>query len=292
MIAAHADEVCFTVKSIDEKGFLWLTSGWADRDQRPGLRSFMFLPWGQPALVQTAGGPVHGFFATLTGHILTPDQRAKPQFDWYDIWVDLGATSRAEAEAKGIRIGDRVIWNTKVQRMGDYAYGKAMDDRVGLAIMDRLLHTLDASRLAYDVTFVSTVQEETGLVGAESATLAGCELAISLDIGLAGDVPGVDQRDVSVKLGAGPTIVHKDIYVYNRRLTLALVEAAEAANIGTQQAVFSFYGSDSGAFTRRGLQAALITVPTRYTHSPFEMVHLDDVQNTVVLLKTFLESKN
>ena len=58
-----------------------------------------------------------------------------------------------------------------------------------------------------------------------------------------------------------------------------------------QPAVFNFYGSDAGAFTRHGLQAALIVVPTRYTHSPFEMVHLDDVEQTVALLKHFLETQ-
>ena len=292
MIAAHADEICFVVKYIDEDGFIWITSGQRNPEQMPSLRASVFLPWGHPALIVTEEGAVEGIFATLTGHVLTPEQRAKTQPDWNDIFLDVGAASRAEVEAKGIQVGDRVIWNPPTQRMGDFVYGKAMDDRVCLAIMDRLLDVLDRDRLAYELVFVSTVQEEIGLVGAESAAEAsGCELAISLDVGLVGDVPGVDPRDVSARLGGGPTIVHKDLSHYSRPLTLSILKTAKAAGIPVQPAVFAFYGSDSGAFTRHGLRASLVVVPTRYTHSPFEMVHLADVEATVQLLKRFLETQ-
>lgn len=291
MLAAHADEICFVVKHIGEDGFLWITTGQRDVEQKPSQRSPVFLPWGHPALVVTANGNVEGIFATLTGHILTAAQRAKSTPDWHDIFVDVGASSRADVEAKGIRVGDRVIWNPPTRRMGQLAYGKAMDDRVGLAIMDRLLDVLDKERLAFDLTYVSTILEEPGLIGAESAARdAGCEMAIALDVGLAGDVPGVDARDVSARLGSGPTIVHKDLHSYNRALTLSLMRAAETTDIPIQPAVFGFYGSDAGAFTRQGVQSALVVVPTRYTHSPFEMIHLDDVELTIQLLKSFLET--
>jgi putative aminopeptidase FrvX len=292
MIAAHADEICFAVKHISEDGFLWITTGQRDVEQRPSQRSPVFLPWGHPALIVTATGRVEGFFATLTGHVLTADQRAKNRPDWNDIFVDVGAGSRAEVEAKGIQVGDRVIWNPPTRRMGPLAYGKAMDDRVGLAIMDRLLDMVDRERLAFDLTYVSTVLEEPGLIGAESAAReSGCEMAIAVDVGLAGDVPGVDPRDVSARLGSGPTLVHKDLHSYNRTLTLSLARVAKTANIPLQPAVFGFYGSDAGAFTRQGVQSALLAVATRYTHSPFEMIHLQDVDWTVQLLKAFLESK-
>ncbi len=292
MIAAHADEICFAVKHVSEDGFLWITTGQRDVEQRPSQRSPVFLPWGHPALVVTSSGRVEGFFATLTGHVLTADQRAKSKPDWNDIFVDVGASSRAEVEARGIQVGDRVIWNPPTRRMGPFAYGKAMDDRVGLAIMDRLLDVLDRERLAFDLTFVSTVLEEPGLIGAESAARESeCEMAIAVDIGLAGDVPGVDPRDVSARLGCGPTLVHKDLHSYNRKLTQNLARVAKAANIPLQPAVFGFYGSDAGAFTRQGVQSALLAIPTRYTHSPFETIHLQDVELTIQLLKAFLETK-
>jgi endoglucanase len=290
MVAAHADELSFVVKSIGTDGFIWITSGERDATQRPSLRSPQFLPWGQPALILTTRGPVECVFATLTGHILNADQREKTRPDWTDIFMDIGASSQAEVEEHGVKIGDRIVWNTPVRRMGDYVYGKAMDDRVGLAVMDRLLEVLDRDRLAYDLMFVSTVQEEIGLIGAESAAgESGCELAIALDIGLTSDVPGVDPRDLSVRLGGGPTIVHKDLSHYNRQFTLDLIHTARKAGIPVQPAVFGVYGSDSSAFTRHGLKSAVVAVPTRYTHSPFEMLHLRDVEQTAALMKVFLE---
>lgn len=292
MLAAHADEICFVVRHISEDGFVWLASGQRNPEQRPTLRSSVFLPWGHPALILTETGSVECLFATLTGHVLTPEQRAKTEWDWNDIFLDVGASSRLAAEDLGIQVGDRVIWNPPTRRMGHYVYGKAMDDRVCLAVMDRLLEVLDLDDLAYELVFVSTVQEEIGLIGAESAAQqAGCEKAIALDVGLVGDVPGVDPRDASARLGGGPSIIHKDLYNYSRPLTLALMQNAREAGIPVQPAVFNSYGSDAGAFTRHGIQAALVVVPTRYTHSPFEMVHLHDVEQTVSLLKHFLETQ-
>lgn len=290
LIAAHADEVCFVVKHISDDGFVWIASGQRDTKQRPSLRSPYFLPWGHPALILTHEGPVDGLFATLTGHVLESDQRAKTEFDWNDIFIDIGASDRIAVEEQGVRVGDRVIWNPPIRRFGSLVYGKAMDDRVGLAIMDRLLDVLDMDCLAYDLVFASTVQEELGLVGAGAvADDVECDLVIALDVGLAGDVPAVDPRTVSARLGAGPTIVHKDLYAYSRSFSLELMEAGESAGVPVQSAVFGVYGSDAGAFTRAGLKAALVAVPTRYTHSPFEMVHLGDVEQTVDLLKRFLE---
>jgi len=292
LVAAHADELCYVVKHITPDGFVFVTNGQRDERQQPSLRGPVLVPWGQPALIRSATGPVEGIFATLTGHILTEEQRQKTQPDWNDMWVDIGAYGRDEVVARGVAVGDRVVWNTSTRRIGQNAYGKAMDDRVALAVMDCLVELLDRDRLAYEVFFASTVQEEIGLVGAESIVQdVNCELAVSLDVGLVGDVPGVDQRDASARLGAGPIIVHKDLSNYSRPLTLSLMSAAREAGIPVQPAVFGLYGSDSSMFTRKGLQAALVAVPTRYTHSPFEMVHLDDVENTVRLMKHFLEAK-
>ncbi len=290
MIAAHADEICFVIRHISEDGFLWITTGQRDIEQRPSMRSMVFLPLGHPARVITATGSVTGVFATLTGHVARPEQRAKTQLDWNDVWIDIGVSSRSEALARGVRVGDRAIWNPPTQRFGDLAYGKAMDNRVALAVMDRLLDVIDLSKLRFQLVFASTVQEEIGLYGAESIVAdTQPDLAIAIDVGLSGDVPGVDARDVAARLGGGPTIVHKDLYHYDRGLTLDLMGTAERAGIPVQPQVFSIYGSDAGAFIRNGVPSALVAVPTRYTHSPFEMLNLRDIDQTVALLKAFAE---
>jgi endoglucanase len=289
LIVGHGDEIGFAVKSISQDGFLYFTTGQREVTGRPDLRGMYFTPMGQPALVIGREALVPGVFATLTGHILTPDQRHKTQLDWNDLFVDLCLSSRAEVEACGIQIGDRVIWNPPTRQNGKHYYGKAMDNRAVLAVMDTLLPQLDTSRLQYDLYFGSTVMEESGLYGAESINAEiNCEYAIALDTGLSGDAPGVDPRDVSTRLGGGPILIHKDLYGYSFRLNNMIQNAAREASIPLQHAVHGIYGTDSGALIRRGVAASAIGIPTRYTHSPFEMLHADDLEATRQLLLAFL----
>lgn len=292
LIVGHGDEIGFTIKHISEDGFLYFNSGQRLGIDRPDMRGMYTIPTGQPALVVTRTGTVEGVFATLTGHIVSQRQRETLALEWNDFWVDICASSREEVLALGIQVGDRILWNPPTRRRGKYFYGKAMDNRAALAVMDVLLERIDVSKLAYNVYFASTVQEEIGLIGAHSINREiGAKYAISLDIGLCGDVPGVDQRDVSVKLGAGPTLIHKDLYAYNAVLNDAIISTATEAGVPLQHAVFGIFGSDSGALLREGVGASMLGVPTRYTHSPFEMLHEDDMEATVQLLQAFLERR-
>ena len=289
MLVGHGDEIGFTVKHISPQGFLFITSGQRDDRMKPDLRGVYFSPIGQQALVLGSKGHLPGIFATLTGHILTPDQRAKTALDWNDMWIDVFMSSREEVEAAGIRIGDRVVWNPITTQHGKLVTGKAMDNRVSLVLMDEILTRLDRSRLQYDLYLTSTVQEEAGLIGATSINNGiGCTYAVSLDTGLSGDVPAVDQRDVSSSLGAGPVLIHKDLYSYNYDQNNRIIAAAEEAKIPLQHAAYSLYGTDSGALIRSGVAASAVVVPTRYTHSPFETLHLDDMEATVNLMLAFL----
>ena len=288
LILAHADEHGFLVKSISEDGFLFLNS------TRLGLRppSGLYVI-GQPALIQGRQGPIEGIFAAVSGHVMTASQAEKHKLDWNDIFVDIGCQSREEVLAQGIQVGCPIVPNPPTRRFGNFFCGKAMDDRALLAVMDELLRHLEMDKVNYNLYFASTVQEEMGMVGAHSLFRAlDVEQAICLDIGLAGDVPGVDEQDIPVKLGAGPVLVHKDNYIhYSPRLTAALTDAAEKADIPIQHAVFPSYASDGAELIRHGIETALVAPPVRYTHSPFEMAHEDDLLLTVQLLKAFLEKE-
>src|SRR5262249_6241093 len=216
-------------------------------------------------------------------------QRAKTVLDWNDLFVDVCMGSYEEVEAAGIRIGDRVIWNPPTRQKGKYYYGKAMDNRVALAVMDVLIKQVDVARLQFELYFGSTVMEESGLYGAESINSEiNCELAIALDTGLSGDVPGVDPRDVSTRLGGGPILIHKDLYGYSFKLNNALIDCAKTASIPLQHAVHGIYGTDAGMLVRKGVAASAIGIPTRYTHSPFEMLHADDLEAALKLITEFL----
>ncbi len=289
LLVGHGDEIGFVVKYIAPEGFLFFTSGQRDDRQKPDLRGVYFSPVGQRALVIGRNTQIPGVFATLTGHILTADQRLKTALDWNDFWVDVFLSSAEEVRAAGIEVGSRIVWNPPFTRNGKLITGKAMDNRVSLLLMDEVLRRLDRSRLHYDLYLASTIQEESGLIGANSVNRAlGCDYAIALDTGLSGDVPTVDPRNVSSRLGAGPILIQKDLYSYNFHLNNRIADTAADAGIPLQHAAYSLYGSDAGMLIREGLPSAALVVPTRYTHSPFETVHEDDLEATVELLLAFL----
>ena len=108
--------------------------------------------------------------------------------------------------------------------------------------------------------------------------------------GLTGDIPGPDTRDFPSKLGGGPILVYKDNSChYSPALTKELAGTAEREGISLQRAIFANYGSDGAPMLRRGVETALLTYPTRYTHSPIETVDEGDLRACVELLVAFCE---
>lgn len=285
---AHADEICFMVKSISDDGFLYL---WPYYGDTRGAPPKWVMPLNQPALVITPTGTIEGVFATASGHVVSIKERNTGGWEWNDWFVDLGATSRAEVEAMGIHPGCRVIWNPPTRRLGDHRIsGKAMDDRAALAIATLAAERLAArSDLAYELWLVSTIQEEAGLQGAHSiADAIDIDLCINLDVGLVGDIPGPDKRDFPNVMGGGPAVVYHDSSAhYSWKLNERIIEVARTAGISVQRAIYQNYGSDASALLKRGTEIALVTYPTRYTHSPVEMVDERDIEAAVDLLVAF-----
>ena len=291
VLVGHADEICLMVKSITDEGFLHLWPYYSDQLGRPPR---WFTPINQPALVVTTRDCIPGVFATASGHVIGGRNSQKDQIDWNDWFIDIGARSRGEVERASIGPGARVIWNPETRRIGRNITGKAMDDRAALAIATAVGERL-AGRddLAYEVWLASTIQEENGLLGAASlADEETFDCAIALDVGLTGDIPGPDARDFPARLGAGPIVVYQDATChYSWRLSDRLIDVAQRRDIPVQRAVFQHYGSDGAALIRRGVETALLTYPTRYTHSPIETVDEDDLHQTVELLVAFATHK-
>ena len=288
LLQGHADEIGFVVKSIDKDGFVWL-----DNAQAGGGRFIHDRhPVGQPALILGRNARVPGLFATVTGHILSTRSQETGRLAMNDLFVDVGASSRADAVALGVHVGAGVIWNPPTRRLGSRLFGKAVDDRVALALMTHLLSEIDRASLTYDLTIAATVQEEIGLVGASSLTVRSeFDLAIAIDNGPIGDYPGVDTREMPVSLGEGPTLVYKDSYVhYDRRIIGRLRAIAAAHGIPIQESTYPGFGSDGAALIRSGIPTALIGISTRYTHSAFEMVDTRDVEGALSLLSAFVTS--
>jgi tetrahedral aminopeptidase len=290
MLAAHADELSYLVRAIHPDGFLWLANGQAWTRTTSGRNAFTV---GQRVHVLGRHRQVPGVIASTTGHLASLALSDISEWSWQDFWVETGLTADELAEA-GVTPGTRVIWDAPTSRFGPLIVGKALDDRALLAIMTELLRRVTGQSLGCQLTLAATVQEEIGLVGASAlAARHSFDAAIALEIGLAGDIPGVQENMMPLRLGAGPVLVHKDALVhYDYRVTAALERAATEAEIPIQHAVFGSFGSDGAAFMKADIPAALIAFPARYTHTPFETAHAQDLEAMVDWLHAFVRSAN
>ena len=280
IILGHADEICYFVVSITDNGFLHITRSTPRSDKI----SYPYSLVGQKALLLGDLGDVRGVFIAPSGHILRLDERDMPLVE-RNVLVDIGASSFDEVISRGIHVGTPIIWNPTTERFGKKIYGKAMDDRLSHAIMVKLAERLENEQLSCDVFMASTVQEEIALLGAHALSLGDYDVALAIDIGVAGDYPPLEKERMPINLGDGPVIVYKDVQAhYDIEIIKKLRDIAEKNEIPYQHGVFTNYGSDSGAMIKGGVKPTLIAPPCRYTHSPYEMVHEDDLENTVTLL--------
>jgi tetrahedral aminopeptidase len=286
LLAAHADELSLIVRSVTADGFLRVLPG--ERDQF----SFPYFI-GTPLKVLADSGPLPGVVATTTGHALTPEQKTRTTLGWDDLFVDVGL-SAAECAAAGIRVGTRMVWDPQVRRVGRLLVGKAMDDRLGVAVLVELARRISPASRRFDVTLALTVQEEIGMLGASSLARDGrsFEIGFIIDNGLAGDIPTVSEAHVPVKLGLGPALVHRDSSVhYSRRLIGEMRDVAEQRGIPVQDVVLYHYSSDGAHLVRQGMEALLVAPPIRYSHSPFEAIDVRDVEATVRLFEAYLTDR-
>lgn len=280
MVAGHLDEVGFMVTRIDSKGFIYFQTigGW----------------WSQVMLAQrvtimTKEGNLTGVIGSKPPHILPPEARKKP-VDIKDMFIDIGASSKEEAEEFGVRPGDSIVPYFEFTQMKNekMLLAKAWDNRIGCAIAIEVLDQLKDEDHPNIVYGVGTVQEEVGLRGARtSAHLIQPDIAFGVDVGIAGDTPGVSDKDADSKLGEGPQIILYDASMISHKgLRDLVIETAEANDIPFQYATMAGGGTDSGAIhlTADGVPALSITIATRYIHSHAAMLHRDDFENAVKLI--------
>ncbi|MGN1402557.1 MAG: M42 family metallopeptidase [Bacillus sp. (in: firmicutes)] len=280
MVAGHLDEVGFMITRIDDKGFLYFQTlgGW----------------WSQVMLAQrvtivTKEGKLTGVIGSKPPHVLSPEARKKPA-DIKDMFIDIGAQSREEAESWGVRPGDMVVpyFEFTVMNNPNMLLAKAWDNRIGCAIAIDVMKNLKDADHPNIVYGVGTVQEEVGLRGAKTAAQKiQPDIGFAVDVGIAGDTPGVTDKEAMGKLGKGPGIVLYDAsMVSHKGLRDFVTNVAEKNKIPYQFDAMAGGGTDSGSIhvTANGVPALSITIPTRYIHSHAAMLHKEDYENTVKLL--------
>lgn len=169
---------------------------------------------------------------------------------------------------------------------------KAMDDHLALALMTILASELkfEVLKLNYELYFAGTIMEEIALAGASSiGSEVNFNLAITLEIGLTGDIPTVSMNYMPTSLGKGPIIAHKDsVIFYSEKIYQLIENTAIKASINIQHAVFHGFEIDGIELIKEDISTALFTFPARYTHSPYEMINDKDIFDMIDVLKHFL----
>jgi tetrahedral aminopeptidase len=284
MFAGHCDEIGFLIRYIDDNGFLFFGPiGGFDESIIPGRR----------IVVHTANGPVPGVTGRQAIHLMKPEDRKKAA-EIADIWIDIGAKDKKEAE-KLVRIGDPVTYSESLTMLKTgLAVARAFDDRVGSFIVAEIARILSGSKkLTASVHCVSTVQEELGLRGARTSAFGVDPLiGIATDVTFATDHPASDKKRIGdIKIGGGPVIARGPNI--NPRVFDLLVETANKLKISYQvEGISRATGTDANALqiTRAGVAAGLVSVPVRYMHTPVETLDLSDAENTVKLMAGFAEA--
>jgi putative aminopeptidase FrvX len=265
MLAAHIDEIGVMVSQVDDNGFVRFTT-------LGGVRPYTCV-----------SGRVK-FLNGVTGIIsMEPldDMTKLPIFE--QLYIDTGISSKPEAM---VGIGDVGTFERPFLDLGNRLVAKAMDDRIGAAVLVETLRQIKET--PHQLYFVFSTQEEVGCRGATAATFAiDPALGLSVDVTGTGDTPRRSKVHMEVSLGKGPAIKVRDGgMLADRRVVDWMIRGAEKQGLPYQLEILEGGTTDARSMqiSRAGVPAGCLSIPCRYIHSPSEMVDYRDVQNAVQLL--------
>ncbi len=284
VVLGHIDEIGLMVTHVDDEGFVFfMTVG--------GTRTDVLH--GQRVEVATKGGPVPGVIGRKGGKRPKPGEKPE-QLELEDLHIDIGASDRAGALDR-LQIGDVAVLATQpVELVGGRLASRSLDNRLGAYVaLEAARKVADTGGAPGDVAAVAAVQEEVGdFAGARTTVFAlDPQVALAVDVTGATDIPDGDPKlDGEAKLGGGP-IVNRGSTI-NPKVFELLVETAEAEGIGytvNVSAGDTHTDMDAAYTSRAGVATGLISLATRYIHTPGEVVSLDDVEATVRLVAAFAQ---
>jgi len=280
MMAGHMDEIGMLVTYITKEGFLKFQTlgGWWSQ-----------VMLAQRVVVKSSSGDILGIIGSKPPHILKPEERNKT-VDPSEMFIDIGASSKEEAEKMGVLPGDPVVPVSPFAEMKNpkYLLGKAWDNRIGCVIFMEVIKNLQGVEHPNTVYGVGTVQEEVGLRGATTSVHSiDPDIGFALEVDIPGDTPGVKEHEAQARLGKGPSILLYDrSMVGHRRLRDFVVETARSAGIPLQFNSMPGGGTDAGSIhtNRSGVPSLVLGVPARYIHSHAGIIHRDDVDAAITLM--------
>ena len=276
MLCAHMDEVGLIVKSVTEDGYLKFGCvGGIDRRVLLGKE------------VAVGAKRIPGVIGLKAIHLTTPEERKKvPKLT--EFYIDIGAKDKEEALSK-VELGDACAFvSDAVEFGGGMLKAKAIDDRVGCAVMVKLLE----EDLPMDCTFVFTAMEEVGCRGAFGAAFSVTpEIALVLEGTTAADVPSLSEDRQVCWPGKGPVLAWMDNgTIYDRTLFERLRALAEENGLTWQMKHYVAGGTDARSIQRikAGVRVAGISAAVRYLHAPNSVCSLSDAEQMLALTRLFL----
>ena len=279
MLDGHIDEIGVIVQYIDDDGFVHISGigGWDP--QVLVAQRIRFLG---------REGDVLGVVGKKPIHLLKTEDREKAS-KITDLWVDIGAANRAEAESR-LSVGDAgVIDQRTVEFPNGRLVSRSIDDRIGAFVVLEALRRYAAKPGGAKVVAVATTQEEIAWNGGGALVCAQCvnpKMAVVVDVTFATDHPGMEKKEHGDhRMGSGPVLARGGLI--NPVVFALLRESAERASIPfTVHAVARDTSTNADAIhmAREGVATALVSLPNRYMHSPNEMVSLADVDHAAELL--------
>lgn len=278
MIAAHMDEIGLAVKYINNEGFIYFikVGGIAD----------MVLP-GQRVVIKSSKGDICGIIGTKPPHLQSPEEKNKVMTH-DNMFIDIGCSSKQEVLEK-VEIGDQIIFEPNAGILNkDIYYGKAIDNRAGCYAMIKVMEKL--SSLDAEVYAVATAQEEVGLKGARTSSFAiNPDFALILDTTVAGDVPGIEDKVSSLRLGEGIAITIIEASgrgtIVNNKVRKLMIDTAKENNIKHQVDVIDGGMTDGAVvyMNREGILTGILSIPTRYLHASSSVFNIKDLESAVEL---------
>ncbi|MCQ2463200.1 MAG: M42 family peptidase [Clostridia bacterium] len=273
MLSAHMDEVGFIVTYITEDGYIKFDSVGGINEKVTAGR-----------ILKIGEQGVYGAVCMRPVHLCSADELNCVQ-TIHDMCIDIGASSRLEAERK-VSIGDSISFVSDFVCFGNgRVKAKAIDDRFGCAVLLRLINEVPE----YDTVFTFVVQEEVGLRGAAAAAYTvSPDYAIVVEATTACDIAGVSGADRVCSLGGGAVVSYMDRHtMYDRALYAKAFEIARENSIKCQTKTVVAGGNDAGAIHKStaGVRIAAVSLPCRYIHSAGCVADIDDMENVYRLVK-------
>jgi len=282
VLIAHMDELGLIVSNVDADGSL--------RIRKVGGIDDRTLV-GRVVEIKTQRGIITGVLGLKPPHLMTDQDDRKKVVAWQDVRVDVGTRSKKETEKLGVRVLDPMVFKKDISYItSDIICARAVDNRAGCAVLLDMLEKLKDRKLSLKLTFVWSVQEETGLKGAK---VVGFQLrpdyVFAVDTMTTTDAPLMGDVFERVMIGSGPALrMFDNAAVASPKLRKVIEEVAKAAKIPLQ------YGTGGGSTDGAAMQdfgslMMPLGIPMRYTHSPTECASLKDMENSSKLLIKVLE---